>query len=153
MAKLVSMDEVSKHNTKEDCWLVFHNKVYNLSNWLSQHPGGIDIIAEHAGKDATLIFETIHSKGMLITLPKSCYIGDIDTTTIKDIHISKPNKIDTQSLLPPIDSMLNIYDFKAGAQKIMSKYQKQGWNYYVSGADDEITLRENESVFSRYNYI
>ena len=48
--RLISMEEVSKHNKKDDIWIVFYDKVYDLSKWLKYHPGGIDIIAEHAGK-------------------------------------------------------------------------------------------------------
>lgn len=45
---------------------------------------------------------------------------------------------------PPLEQMLNIFDFEAIAQNVM---KKEGWDYYSSGADDEITLRENHAAF------
>lgn len=45
---------------------------------------------------------------------------------------------------PPVEHMLNIFDVEAVAQKVM---KKEGWDYYSSGADDEITLRENHAAF------
>ena len=44
-SSLVPMSEVAKHNTVEDCWLLIKDKVYNLSNFIHEHPGGVDIIA------------------------------------------------------------------------------------------------------------
>lgn len=38
--KLISAQEVSKHNTREDCWVIIHDKVYDLTNFLPEHPGG-----------------------------------------------------------------------------------------------------------------
>ena len=146
--KLVSMDEVRKHNTVKDCWIVFYDKVYDISSFLPEHPGGIPIIAAHAGKDATAIFEQIHPKTMLGILPKASYLGDIDKSTVKPTDISKTGR-DENVNIPPLDQLLNTFDFKAAASKCMAV---QGWNYYISGAEDEITFRENQAVFSRYIY-
>ena len=48
--------------------------------------------------------------------------------------------------MPSLDEFVNIYDFESMASKVMGK---EGWGYYSSGGDDEITLRENEAVFAR----
>jgi cytochrome b involved in lipid metabolism len=40
MAKLISMQEVAKHNKMNDCWVAIHGKVYNVSDFLPEHPGG-----------------------------------------------------------------------------------------------------------------
>jgi hypothetical protein len=42
--------------------------------------------------------------------------------------------------------MLNVYDFEMVARVSM---KKEGWDYYSSGADDEITLRENHAAYQR----
>ena len=34
------MEEVAKHNTKEDLWVVVKGVVLDLTNWLDEHPGG-----------------------------------------------------------------------------------------------------------------
>tara|TARA_S200000501_G_scaffold311612_1_gene302276 strand:- start:416 stop:631 length:216 start_codon:yes stop_codon:yes gene_type:complete len=52
------MDEVKKHNKKTDAWLVIEKKVYNVTSWISKHPGGM-IIMKGVGKDATSLFKGV----------------------------------------------------------------------------------------------
>ncbi|PKS06185.1 hypothetical protein jhhlp_007502 [Lomentospora prolificans] len=57
-----TLADVQRHNTPDDIWVVIHNKVYNVTNYLEDHPGGSAILLEVAGKDATAEFEeTGHS--------------------------------------------------------------------------------------------
>ena len=53
-----TLAEVAKHNKKEDAWIALQGKVYNVTEWIPQHPGG-DAILQCLGKDATSIFEGI----------------------------------------------------------------------------------------------
>ena len=51
-------EEVGKHSTAEDCWVVVHNEVYDFSCFFAAepcytHPGGNDPILKYAGKDGT----------------------------------------------------------------------------------------------------
>lgn len=41
--------EVAKHATREDAWLIVGGKVLDVSSWLDDHPGGDDILLDHAG--------------------------------------------------------------------------------------------------------
>jgi len=47
---------------------------------------------------------------------------------------------------PPLGAMLNAFDFESVARETM---EPQAWNYYSSGGDDEITLRDNHMAFQR----
>jgi len=58
--KSFTMAEVEEHNSKESCWSVIREKVYDLTNWINKHPGGPDKILNICGKDGTEIFEKIH---------------------------------------------------------------------------------------------
>ena len=49
--------EVRKHNTPEDCWLIAHGRVYDVTAFLSQHPAGDRSIMRHAGTDSTIDFD------------------------------------------------------------------------------------------------
>ena len=40
-----------QHNTKEDCWIIIDNNVYDITKYIDSHPGGIDILLGYAGKD------------------------------------------------------------------------------------------------------
>lgn len=54
--KSYNIDEVAKHGTESDCWIVVHDKVYDMSKFVAQHPGG-QAILQGCGKDATDLFE------------------------------------------------------------------------------------------------
>jgi predicted heme/steroid binding protein len=56
--KQYTLEEVAKHKTKSDAWIVIEGKVANITNWIPKHPGG-DIIMKGVGKDATKLFKSI----------------------------------------------------------------------------------------------
>jgi flavocytochrome c len=58
--KEYTLEEVAKHNTKEDLWVVVKGVVMDLSDWLDEHPGGPQAIMNFMGRDATEEFEMLH---------------------------------------------------------------------------------------------
>jgi hypothetical protein len=48
-----TMEEVAKHNKKDDLWIVVKGVVMDLTNWLDEHPGGPQALFSHMGKDAS----------------------------------------------------------------------------------------------------
>lgn len=58
-----SAADVAKHNSNTDCWIIIENNVYNVTNFLNQHPGGADRITPYCGKDATQAFDTQGGEG------------------------------------------------------------------------------------------
>lgn len=78
--KTVTLAELQSHNTKEDCWTNIEGKVYDLTRFVSQHPGGEDAIAKICGKDGTEIFNAQHEGGkMQQDVLTQLYIGDLAT--------------------------------------------------------------------------
>jgi cytochrome b involved in lipid metabolism len=60
---IISLNEVSWHDTVNDCWLVICDYVYDCTDFIYKHPGSQDVMLEYAGRDATLAFiGTGHSK-------------------------------------------------------------------------------------------
>ncbi|TQS32822.1 hypothetical protein Golomagni_06853, partial [Golovinomyces magnicellulatus] len=60
--KEISKAELAKHNTKEDLWFIIHNKVYDVTKYQTEHPGGIEVLMQLAADDASEMFEaTGHS--------------------------------------------------------------------------------------------
>ena len=57
------MDEVKKHTMSSDCWLIIESNVYDVSQYLSLHPGGADRITPYCGQDATTAFLTQGGRG------------------------------------------------------------------------------------------
>lgn len=55
-----SSEDLSKHSDLESCWLAINGKIYDVTNFISDHPGGKAILAG-CGKDATAMFNLIPS--------------------------------------------------------------------------------------------
>ena len=73
----LTLEEVKKHNTKEDAWTIIENKVYNITHWIPKHPGG-DIIKQALGKDATQLFiANNHPSYVKKTILPKYYIGTL----------------------------------------------------------------------------
>lgn len=56
-----TLDQVRMHSTKNDCYLVVKNNVYDVSSYISSHPGGKQNITTRCGTEVTGIFAQIHS--------------------------------------------------------------------------------------------
>merc|ERR1711981_306276 len=58
-----SLEEVEKHNVgrgpDKSIWMVIHDKVFDVTKFLDEHPGGEEILIENAGLDATEAFEDV----------------------------------------------------------------------------------------------
>ena len=48
-----SIKEISRHNKITDCWLIAHNKVYDVTNFINEHSIGSEPIIKKAGQDCT----------------------------------------------------------------------------------------------------
>jgi len=71
----LTADEVAKHVTKEDCWVILHDKVLDVTSFLSEHPGGELAILTFAGKDATAEFDMIHPPDVIEKYAPNSVIG------------------------------------------------------------------------------
>lgn len=75
-SKTFTAEEVAKHNIKTDCYLIVSNQVYDVSSYISKHPGGVRRIVDVCGQETSQIFASIHSN-FAWNLLKEYYIGDI----------------------------------------------------------------------------
>jgi len=73
------MEEVAKHTTKTDCWVVVNGEVLNVTSFLSDHPGGELAILTFAGKDATEEFNMIHPPDVIPKYAPDAVIGRLGT--------------------------------------------------------------------------
>ena len=55
--------DVATHSGKDDAWLVIDGKVFDVSKYLEDHPGGEEVLLDRVGQDATEDFEDVgHSQ-------------------------------------------------------------------------------------------
>jgi cytochrome b involved in lipid metabolism len=57
----IGVAEVQKHNTAKDCWTVVNSNVYDLTTYISSHPGGASVLTAICGKDGTKAFSGQHA--------------------------------------------------------------------------------------------
>jgi hypothetical protein len=55
-----TLEEIAAHATKENCWSAIGGSVYDLTTWVSRHPGGEKSILGLCGIDGTERFEKKH---------------------------------------------------------------------------------------------
>ena len=86
MSKTLTLAEVAAHDREEDCYLIIGNertggaKVYDVTKYLGDHPGGDAVLLELAGKYADDMFEDIgHSMNARQQL-KEFLVGTLDAT-------------------------------------------------------------------------
>ncbi|KAI3140480.1 uncharacterized protein N7518_004361 [Penicillium psychrosexuale] len=142
---------VAEHNSKDSCWIIVHGKAYDVTEFLPEHPGGQKIILKYAGKDATEEFEPIHPPDTLDKfLDPSKHLGAVDMATVEQEEKAfDPEEAERQgriSRMPHLEACYNLMDFEVVARQVM---KKTAWAYYSSGADDEITMRENHAAFHK----
>ncbi|TKA54290.1 hypothetical protein B0A53_03382 [Rhodotorula sp. CCFEE 5036] len=78
MAKVYTLEQVAQHTDPDTgVWLVIDNQVYDVTDFLSHHPGGKKVLLAQAGKDATEKFWQFHSKLVLQETAKPYCIGRI----------------------------------------------------------------------------
>ncbi|KAK4945450.1 hypothetical protein LTR10_015345 [Elasticomyces elasticus] len=77
MSQSLSSDEVKQHNTKKDLYLVIHDKVYNTSSFVDEHPGGEEVLLDVAGQDATEAFEDVGHSDEAREILEGLLIGEL----------------------------------------------------------------------------
>lgn len=70
-----TLADVAKHASQSSCWSAINGTVYDLTSWISKHPGGESAILSICGKDGSAAFNNQHGgqrkpEQELASLPK-----------------------------------------------------------------------------------
>ncbi|AKM84379.1 TPA: hypothetical protein DCZ46_03460 [Candidatus Campbellbacteria bacterium] len=100
--KLLGASVVAQHNKQSDCWMVVDGKVYNITSYMTAHPGGTQTLVSSCGKEATDLFAGIlgghkHS-GTAYDILKNYYVGDFQIKSVSGQNTGTTNTIDTNVL-------------------------------------------------------
>ena len=55
-----TMADVRMNNTSSSCWVAIDGRVFDLTQWISRHPGGAGAITQLCGTDGTATFTARH---------------------------------------------------------------------------------------------
>lgn len=81
--KEFTMEEVAAHASKDSVWVVVKGVVMDVTNFLEDHPGGVQAVMNFAGRDATEEFAMLHDDEVIPKYAPSTVIGRIQGVTPK----------------------------------------------------------------------
>ncbi|KAE8210755.1 hypothetical protein CF327_g5410 [Tilletia walkeri] len=73
--KEYTLEEVAKHDKKDDVWIAVNGQVLNVTNFLGDHPGGEQALLLYAGKEASEEFNMLHDPKVVQKYAASTIIG------------------------------------------------------------------------------
>jgi cytochrome b involved in lipid metabolism len=84
----ITLQELNRHNTSEDCWMVLQKTiVYDVTAYADHHPNP-QFITHHCGKDATSLFDSVHPLSMLKIIQRR----QVGTMIFDDPTIAPPEE-------------------------------------------------------------
>ncbi|KRG06906.1 uncharacterized protein Dmoj_GI21528, isoform D [Drosophila mojavensis] len=83
MSREISLAEVKKHNKANDLWVVIEDKVYDLTKFKQEHPGGEDSLISVAGRNGTREFLDVGHSQEAREIMKKFLIGNLAAADIK----------------------------------------------------------------------
>ena len=100
ITRIITEEELSKHNKDGDAWFAVNGHVYDGTPFLKEHPGGGDAIITASGEDATEDYMAIHSdkaKAMLVKY----HIGILEKGDREDNNNNDKNETNREIFLNP----------------------------------------------------
>ena len=82
VTKRIPLSEIEKHDDEDSCWVIIHSKVYDLTEFIDEHPGGDHIILQYAGgkdqEECNWEFDSASHSEFALQDMKKYYVGDVD---------------------------------------------------------------------------
>lgn len=75
--KYYRLSEVEERNTFKSTWIIINHKIYDVTKFLEEHPGGEEVLREQAGGDATESFEDVGHSTDAREMAESFLIGEL----------------------------------------------------------------------------
>lgn len=104
--KTYTFDEISKHNTAEDLWVVYDGKVYDVTLYVDEHPGGEEVVVDCAGLDATEAFDDIGHSDDAKEILEGLLIGTLEGAVPKKVASAGDSASDSGLPVPLIAAVV-----------------------------------------------
>ncbi|EEQ38239.1 putative cytochrome b5 [Clavispora lusitaniae] len=94
---IYSLSQVSKHATPTDLWVIIYNNVYDISDFVKDHPGGAEVLFDCGGVDATEAFEDVGHSQDAVDMLVPYYVGKLAPNECK-VYRQQEEKIATTKI-------------------------------------------------------
>ncbi|KAL0944028.1 FMN-dependent dehydrogenase [Colletotrichum truncatum] len=164
MRPTLTPEEITKHNRLDDIWVVIHGNVWDFTDFVREHPGGIAVVLKCAGKDATEVYSEVHGPNLVkSTLPATQLKGVLapgstmpkpkqSQSARQASNETEPRKEEqqalqppAQALKPPLETLISAHDFEQAAS---TSFSPKAWAFVSSAATDLHTKSRNASAYS-----
>lgn len=177
LGRRVTTEELQRHNTLDDVWLVVEGNVYDMTDFAPSHPGGsesrlfchvpflsrdaddescLSVIYQHGGSDATVAYSEIHAPNLIRhSLDASKHVGFVDAATVKQLTQSNRDRAadmkPTSGIRPPTTkpALSEIINLFDFAQVAQQFLTPKTLAHVEGGANDCVTHRNNRSVWEK----
>uniref|UniRef100_A0A8C7S779 Cytochrome b5 n=1 Tax=Oncorhynchus mykiss TaxID=8022 RepID=A0A8C7S779_ONCMY len=90
--KYYRLSEIEERNSFKSTWIIINHKVYDVTTFLEEHPGGEEVLREQAGGDATESFEDVGHSSDAREMAANMVIGELHPDD--RLKIDKPSVTD-----------------------------------------------------------
>ena len=84
--RIISWEEIKKHDKPNDCWVVYEGTVYDVTEFVPNHPGGAAIWWQGGGRDITILYNISHPPRITLESHLAKYgklVGEADGPEVK----------------------------------------------------------------------
>ncbi|XP_038588858.1 cytochrome b5 [Micropterus salmoides] len=93
--KYYRLSEIEEQNTFKSTWIIINNKVYDVTKFLEEHPGGEEVLREQAGGNATESFEDVGHSSDAREMASTMVIGELHPDDRHKIATHEENLLTT----------------------------------------------------------
>lgn len=79
MSRLFTRQEVEAHNSRQGALIILDNVVYDVTSFLEEHPGGVEVMLDNAGRDASQCFHDVGHSDDALEWRKRFEVGQVAT--------------------------------------------------------------------------
>jgi len=109
--KVITLADLREHATKDSLWVLLHGKVYDVTKFVDEHPGGDEVILTEAGKNATEAFEDVgHSDEARALLPEM-QVGEFEKGANESKVNSYSSTDDATTIERAVEQTSNVFYF------------------------------------------